>query len=120
MEKLSPQQAATVLGVSRRKVYALAAPDGPIPCYRIGTRISFDLIDLTEYLSTCRYTETKRAVVSSLNSTVRLGASESGLESYFQKRGLKPKLTPSTARNPPGSMRSGQPSNVRSISSRMP
>jgi len=38
--------AAATLGVSQRHVYDLAAPAGPIPCYRIGRRILFNQTDL--------------------------------------------------------------------------
>ncbi|RTZ39959.1 DNA-binding protein [Candidimonas sp. SYP-B2681] len=46
------------LGVSRRTVYGLAAPSGPIPCYQIGRRVLFSDGDIKEYLEKCRYTKT--------------------------------------------------------------
>ncbi|AZW14254.1 hypothetical protein CS344_20305 [Bordetella bronchiseptica] len=96
---LSADEAASVLGVAKRTVYDLAAPAGPIPCHRIGRRLLFSREDLAEYLTSCRFTETKRAVASYLNSTVSLKASESGLESYFRRRGHEPRLTPTTGKN---------------------
>src|SRR5690606_19723428 len=100
---LSVIEAAKRLGVSTRTVYDLAAPAGPIPCHRIGRRVLFSEEDIQEYLQACRSTEIKREVASFVNSTVSLKASGSGLESYFRKRGRAPKLTPTTAKNRPGS-----------------
>ncbi|RXN87975.1 hypothetical protein C7R54_15470 [Achromobacter aloeverae] len=92
-------EAARMLGVSSRHVYDLAAPKGPIPCYRIGKRITFEVADLLEYKQKCRSIEIQNAVSSSLNSTVRLKASESELESVFRKLGLEPRRMPSTGRS---------------------
>ena len=100
---MSVAQTADRLGVSRRMVYDLAAPGGPIPCHRIGGRILFSPDDVAEYLQQCRYTETKNAVVSSLSSTASLRANESELEKYFRKRGREPKRTPSTVKSQRGS-----------------
>ncbi|MBC7202546.1 MAG: helix-turn-helix domain-containing protein [Pusillimonas sp.] len=99
---IPPDQAARILGVSRSKIYALAAPAGPIPCIRIGRRVIFDMNDLMEYRALCRYTEKRQAVVSSLNSTAPLKAVGSGLENVFRKLGVKPKRTLSTEKNQPG------------------
>lgn len=111
---LSVPEAARELGVSPRTVYDLAAPGGPIPCHRVGRRILFSPEDLSEYLQSCRYTETKRAVASSLNSTVSLKGSGSALEKLFQSRGVKPKLTPTTVRSRPDSTRLQLVSSARS------
>ena len=43
---MNAKEAAAILGVSPRAVYALAAPQGPIPCYRIGRTIVFDEADV--------------------------------------------------------------------------
>jgi len=56
---LSVSDVASHLGVSRRTVYGLVAPAGPIPCYRIGRRIIFSDDDIRKYLEKCRYTEIK-------------------------------------------------------------
>ncbi|WP_091906764.1 helix-turn-helix domain-containing protein [Chitinasiproducens palmae] len=90
-EKLNAQEAAAVVGVSARQVYALASPNGPIPCYRIGGRIIFDKDDLNEYLKSCRFIETKRAVDTCLSSTRVSMDSESALERSFRKLGVEPK-----------------------------
>lgn len=96
---LSVLEAARHLGVSPRTVYDLAAPGGPIPCHRVGRRILFSPEDLAEYLQSCRYSETKRTVASSLNSTASLKGNGSALEKLFQSRGVKPKLTPTNAKS---------------------
>lgn len=111
---LSVPEAARELGVSPRTVYDLAAPGGPIPCHRVGRRILFAPEDLAEYLQSCRYTETKRAVASCLSSTVSLKGSGSALEKLFQSRGVKPKLTPTTAKSRPDSTRLQLVSSARS------
>lgn len=99
---MSVLQTACALGVSRRMVYELAASSGPIPCVRIGRRVLFDDADVTEYIQQCRYTETKRAVSSSLSSVAVSADDGSALERYFLKRGVRPKLMPSNAKSPRG------------------
>lgn len=85
---MNADQAAEVLGVSRRQVYALAAPGGPIPCTRIGKRIIFDMPDILEFKQSCRSTETKNRVRSSLSSVAVSTASVSGLQSAFHALGI--------------------------------
>ena len=63
---MTVQEAARMLGVSKGMVYGLAAPAGPIPCARIGSRIIFDQVDIVEFKQKCRYTEVKHAVGISL------------------------------------------------------
>src|SRR5690625_3252183 len=103
MEPIQPTKAADLLGISRSQLYALAAPTGPIPCIRIGRRIVFDRKDLLEYRDKCRYTETKNAVVSSLSSTAASIKNECELENIFQKIGVAPRRTSSTAKSRKGS-----------------
>lgn len=92
--RLSAQEAAEFLGVSARWVYDHAAPNGPIPCFRMGGRLVFDRSDLSEYLQSCRYTKTQRSVVTSLSSTPILRSGESEFEKFCRENGLKPRLTP--------------------------
>jgi excisionase family DNA binding protein len=47
-------QASEFLGVSRAMVYKLAAPNGPIPCTRIGARVIFEESDVSAYKASCR------------------------------------------------------------------
>jgi hypothetical protein len=63
---IQPSAAAIILGVSKRQIYDLAAPGGPIPCFRIGKRIVFDAKDLQEYKESCRHTEIKTRVATSM------------------------------------------------------
>jgi len=51
---LSVIQVAEFLGVSKGMVYQLAAPNGPIPCTRIGARVIFDESDVSDYKASCR------------------------------------------------------------------
>jgi excisionase family DNA binding protein len=104
-DQITAVEAAKILGVSSRHVYGLAAPGGPIPCFRIGKRIIFNQIDVQEYLQSCRYTATKREVATALSSTVLLKAGGSALENTFRKLGLSPKRTLSTGKKQPDSTR---------------
>ena len=36
MSAITVSEAATLLGISRRMMYSLAAPIGPVPCHRFG------------------------------------------------------------------------------------
>src|SRR5687768_17352921 len=100
---MNAREAAVRLGVSARQVYDLAAPNGPIACHRIGRRVVFEESDIEEYRNKCRFIATASAVSSSLTLTAAFPVRvESGLENAFRKLGLKPKLTPSTAKSAPG------------------
>ena len=46
---MNAKQAAAILDISSRGLYALAAPYGPIPCYRIGRRIVFNEADVVAF-----------------------------------------------------------------------
>ncbi|WP_449390822.1 helix-turn-helix domain-containing protein [Eoetvoesiella caeni] len=91
---LSVLDVADYLGVSRQTVYSLAAPTGPIPCYRIGRRVLFLDDDIQNYLNKCRYTEANRDGPAPSRPTVRLKSETSDLLSIFRELGCKPKLTP--------------------------
>lgn len=39
MSAITVSEAAALLGISRRMMYSLAAPIGPVPCHRFGRRI---------------------------------------------------------------------------------
>ena len=98
--QISAQQAAVLLGVSPRKVYGLAAPGGPIPCYRIGRNVNFDETDILEYKQQCRSSVINRVVRTSLNLTASSTEGASVLESAFRKFGVRPKLTNTTEKSP--------------------
>ena len=96
---MTVKEASKLLGISPRSMYDLAAPNGPITCYRIGRSLRFDESDVLEYRRKCQYTEIKREVATFLSSTAALKAEGSGLEKYFRKHGRAPRLTPMTAKN---------------------
>ncbi|WP_457955296.1 helix-turn-helix domain-containing protein [Achromobacter xylosoxidans] len=90
------KEAAAILGVSLRTAYALAAPGGPIPCYRIGRTLSFALADLEAYLQTCKHEPLPKPVSKPGNASIRLKASdprgESNLVKLFRSHGITPKI----------------------------
>ena len=52
---LTASEVAEMLAIDRRTVYDLAAPLGPIPCYRMGPRcIRFELTDINAYIERTR------------------------------------------------------------------
>lgn len=51
---MSVIEASELLGVSKAMIYKLAAPNGPIPCTRIGKRVIFDESDVSAYKASCR------------------------------------------------------------------
>jgi len=104
---LNAAQAAEVLGISSRNVYSQAAPAGPIPCYRIGKRVSFDERELQEYKASCRCVQFKmptptlsRTMPKIKVRTPWLEPGESELEKTYRKLGITPRRTPSTGRKP--------------------
>ena len=108
MSAITVSEAAALLGISRRMMYSLAAPIGPVPCHRFGRRIVFQEPDVLEYQASCRLNATRNAVRSSLSSTAVSAGSVSGLESAFRALGIKPRLTHSTGKNQPASTRQQQ------------
>lgn len=93
---LTAEEAAKLLGISKRTIYELAAPAGPIPCYRMGRTVRFERTDLDEYAKSCRYTSTKTSHVGVLNLTASSPEGESGLLKLFRKAGLDPKRKPTS------------------------
>lgn len=95
---MNADEAAEVLGVSRRHMYALAAPGGPIPCTRIGKRIIFDMPDLLAFKESCRCVPAPKPPHLSLSSRPIRVSSPGGpseLEKAFLAHGITPKLSPS-------------------------
>jgi len=97
---LNAEQAAKILGVSSRNVYSMAAPAGPIPCYRIGKRLCFDERDLQAYKESCRCVPFKMPTPTSSMTIPKLKSSPTGfgpggsdLEKTFLKLGIKLKRT---------------------------
>ena len=115
---MNAEQAAAFLQVSKRQVYTLAAPQGPIPCVRIGKRVIFDEPDLMEFKLSCRSIKTKSEGATFSSSRAVLAGNESALQKLFRKRGLAPKLTPTTGKSPHGFMRQVQASRDKREASR--
>jgi excisionase family DNA binding protein len=92
---LSVQEAADRLGISKRMMYDLAAPRGPVPCYRIETAVRFDENDVEDYKQSRRCEPVKAPEMRLSQRAVRLKMSspegESGLMKLFRRDGLTPK-----------------------------
>ena len=99
---LTAQEAGERLGISARKVYALASA-GEIACHRFGAAVRFDPADLDAYKTACRLPATTRAA-GSTNLTASLPGSEHALTAYFRKAGREPKPKRSTSGKQRGSL----------------
>ena len=98
---LTAEQVASSLGLSVRKVYAMAQA-GELPCYRFGSAVRFDAADLEAYKLQCRSRATTRAAgTSSLTASSPDGAS--ALTRYFRQAGREPRRKPSTSAKAPAS-----------------
>ncbi len=67
---MTAREAAEHLGVSVSSIYALAAPAGPILCYRIGRAVRFSLADIEEYKLTCRIAPHERGRVKGARTVI--------------------------------------------------
>ena len=88
-ELLTARQVAAILGLSARKVYALAE-SGAVACHRFGAAVRFDLSDIEAYKQSCRLPATTRAA-GSTSLTASLPERDNALTAYFQKAGRAPK-----------------------------
>ena len=107
MSLLTAKEAAPLLGLKPRTLYALAAA-GKIACHRLGVgdgAIRFDPADIEAYKQSCRSPATMPAAGSSslIASSPELGGS--ALTDYFRKAGREPKRSPTTRRKAPASTR---------------
>lgn len=101
-ETITVANAAKILGISLRAAYELAAPKGPIPCYRYGKKcVRFNSTDIREYKESCRFTTTKEINAGDLRLTKLSTKIESGSLSYFRSRGIAVKLKNSTKKKQP-------------------
>ena len=97
---LTAKEVAKMLSLDERTVYALAAPDGPLPCYRFGRSVRFEAEDVREYKERCRSTTTKPERAGGGSSKRTLMASAIDLASSFRAAGLKVKPESMTSRKP--------------------
>ena len=87
---LTASGAARLLGLSARKVYALAAA-GELAAYRFGASVRFSTADLEAYKAQCRSPATTQAAGTS-SLTVSSPDGEHALTAFFQRarRGRRP------------------------------
>jgi hypothetical protein len=90
---MSAKAVAQLLGVSPRMVYSL-----PIPRYRFGRAVRYDLADVERYRASCLSDGISGTRGGVSSSTVTMKAADTGLASYFRKAGVKPKLTRTTGK----------------------
>lgn len=88
---LTAKEAAAQLSISARSMYDLAAPGGPVPCYRIGRAVRFAQEDLDRYLQALRCEPAgelrPRWPIVTLQASSPTG--ESSLMQFFRKQGVK-------------------------------
>ncbi len=94
---LKAAQVAASLGISRRMVYDLHK-DGKLRGYRFGSALRFDPDDVEAYKRLCLSDGTPETSGGGSSSTASLKVAVTGLADFFRGVGVKPKLTPSTAR----------------------
>jgi excisionase family DNA binding protein len=92
---VSAKEAAALLAVAPRTIYELAAPGGPIPCYRIGRALRFAIVDLESYMRTCRQepvqkSSTRPLAYQKLKPSDPLGE-DSDLVKLFKSHGITPR-----------------------------
>lgn len=92
---LTAAEAAELLKISPRKMYALAAA-GEVACHRFGAAVRFAPEDLEAYKAKCRSPATTRAA-GSTSLTVSLPDADTALTAYFRKAGREPKRKPTSS-----------------------
>lgn len=85
-QMVGAREAAKILGLSERSIYALAAPAGPIPCYRHGRAVRFLIGDVLQYREKCRVLPAARTAAGGKPS---LSAVTLDLEACFLAAGVK-------------------------------
>jgi excisionase family DNA binding protein len=90
---LTVKEAAALLGIAPRTMYSLAAPAGPLPCYRVGRALRFEQTDVFGYKEQCRCVPVQRVKAPSPRTfTIRASSPEgSELREAFRKLGVKPR-----------------------------
>jgi hypothetical protein len=96
---ITVEAAAEILGISKRMMYALAAPHGPIPCIRYTAKcIRFSPDDIKAYIDSCRCTPldlVKEAGPARLTTvTLRALPAKSRLQQLFLEKGIAATLRP--------------------------
>ena len=102
MDMLTAKEAGALLGISARMVYELFA-SGKLTGYRIGRAVRFDRCDIEDFRLSCRSAGTPETSAGGSSSTVTWAARDTDLAAYFQRAGVKPRLTRTTAAKARGS-----------------
>ena len=95
---LTAADVAAQLGLSKRKVYELAA-SGRLAHYRFGDAVRFEQADVDTYRAACRSNGTPATSAGGGSSSAVWRASATGILDCFRKAGVEPKLTPSMLPN---------------------
>lgn len=109
---LSAKQAGAMLGVSSSAMYALAAPAGPLACFRIGRRVVFEEKDVAAFKGACRHTQAPPLKIgpssgysvdrNSLRAALRTPEDVAKeLRAAFRSVGIDPDKPPSSRRRRP-------------------
>jgi excisionase family DNA binding protein len=89
---ITAKEAAAIMGISAGAVYDLAAPRGPLPCYRFGGALRFDPADVDTYMQSCRCEPVTPVKVSwplpTKNLKALLPGEESDLLKSFRRDGI--------------------------------
>lgn len=93
---LKAAAAGKLLGLSARKMYALA-DSGEVACHRFGSAVRFEEADLEEYKNRCRSPATTPAAGCSSLTASSPEPGGSALTDYFRKAGRAPKRKPMTS-----------------------
>jgi excisionase family DNA binding protein len=89
---ISAKEASALLGVAPRTMYSLAAPAGPLPCYRVGRAVRFEEADVMQYKAKCLCAPAPRTSALPLRSVAISKAVGSDLRRSFLALGIKPRL----------------------------
>lgn len=102
---LTAKEAAPLLGLKPRTLYALAAA-GKIACHRLGVgdgALRFELADIEAYKTACRSPATTPAAGCSSLTASSPEPDGSALTAYFRKAGREPRRKPTTSGKQRGS-----------------
>lgn len=89
---LSAKEVAALLGLSSRKVYAMAS-SGQLPSYRFGDAVRFDPVDVEAFKASCRVVVRPVASPRLSSSPVKLTLrnADDELREYFRRSALQRK-----------------------------
>lgn len=106
---LTAREVAAMLGIKPRTVYDI--PLDQLPRYQLGAgrgAVRYEPADVDTYKAACRSAGTPATSAGASSSTALLRVADTGLAAYFRAAGVKPKLTPTSAK--PRSAQTAKPS----------